>query len=423
MDEMATALIMFAQPHPVAAGGLVSIHDSGGERQLLIDLADRIGLPLAEVSPATEKRLAQLLDPGLVPVNPLDAWSKGGPDYHTVMERCFAELMKDGQAAFGAVVHDRAPLGRIYDDYIGYLEAGHEASGKPAFLVANRQGTGADPRVVATTRAGFPVLDGLRSFLVGARCLLAYRDFQQRRAVGAAEDLPQIANPEAARAWAARLAQGGVLDEYESGLLLNEFGVPVNPAIRVDDAGSLLEAAAKLGYPLVLKSAEPGLLHKTDEGGVRLNLQSPDELLEAYEEMSRRLGPAALLSRMITGPGVEMMLGVVRDEQFGPLVLIGFGGIHVETLRDVICALPPFGPATARRLVDRLRQRDLLDGHRGAPAADLDAFCGAASNLSVLADALDGVVDEIDINPVLVRPDGCLALDALIAGYSKAKGN
>ena len=419
MDELATALLMFAQPHPVAAGGLVAIHDSGGERQLLIDLADRAGVPLAEISPATENALEQLLDPGLPAVNPLDAWSKGGSEYHLVMEKCFAALMADEQAALGAVVHDRAPHGAIYEDYIGYLRAGHAASGKPAFLVANRQGTGADPLVQATTHEGFPVLDGLRSFLVGARCLLHYRDFQLRMDkhdtdVAIESDLAEL--KERAARWKNRLTQAANLDEFESGQLLADFGIPVNTSRCINDLESATTAAAELGYPVVLKSAQPGLLHKTDQGGVRLNLKNQDELHAAYAEMSRRLGPNALVSRMVSGPGIEMLLGVVHDDQFGPLVLAGFGGIHAETLKDVAYALPPFGIDTAHRMVDGLRLRSLLDGHRGAPAADLDSFHQTIAKLSLLAALLGEAIAEIDINPLLVQPDGCLALDALVVG-------
>jgi hypothetical protein len=196
----------------------------------------------------------------------------------------------------------------------------------------------------------------------------------------------------------------------------------VNPSIQVNDAATALAAASELGYPLALKSTQPGLLHKTEKGGVRLHLQDEGQLLEAYNEMSRRLGPSALVCRM-AGPGVEMLLGVVRDEQFGPLVLLGFGGILVESMRDVACALPPFTPATARRLVDGLRQRSLLDGHRGTPPVDIDSFCAAAASVSVLAARLGDVVAEIDINPVLVRADGCLALDALVAGRKPVDNN
>ncbi|HSG66754.1 MAG TPA: CoA-binding protein, partial [Gammaproteobacteria bacterium] len=114
LDQLATALFMFAQPHPVARGGLVTIHDSGGERQLLIDQAAAAQVPLAQLSAASTARLEELLDPGLPAVNPLDAWSTGGADYHVGMRQCFATLMADDDAAFGAVVHDRAPGGGIF---------------------------------------------------------------------------------------------------------------------------------------------------------------------------------------------------------------------------------------------------------------------------------------------------------------------
>ena len=107
-----------------------------------IRLAHDAGVPLARITPATTGRLESLLDPGLPPVNPLDAWSTGGPDYHVGMQQCFAALMADPNAALGAVVHDRISGGLIQDSYIDYLRAGHAASGKPAFLDANRQGTG-----------------------------------------------------------------------------------------------------------------------------------------------------------------------------------------------------------------------------------------------------------------------------------------
>jgi hypothetical protein len=110
-----------------------------------------------------------------------------------------------------------------------------------------------------------------------------------------------------------------------------------------------------------------------------------------------------------------MMLGLQRDPDFGPVVLIGFGGIHAEILKDAVFALPPFDAAEARRLIDRLRLRPLLDGARGAPAADIDALAEAAARFSALAVALGDVVEAIDVNPILVQPHGAIALDALVA--------
>ena len=304
MDELATALIMFAQPHPVAAGGLVTLHDSGGERQLLIDVADELDVPLADISAATTERLASLLDPGLPAVNPLDAWGAGGPQYHHVMEDCLAALMSDPDAALGAVVHDRAPLSGIYPEYFDYMRRGHEASGKPTYLVANRQGSGSDPAAVSVTREGFPVLDGLRSFLIGVKCLLAYRDFRLRSIE------KQIAAPaEVVSKWRTRLSGGVTLDEYESGCLLNDFGMAMNPAYLAEDEISVVKAANATGYPLVLKTAQAGILHKTDQAGVKLGIADEEALLASFRDISERLGSRVIVSPMVSARGVEMVLG------------------------------------------------------------------------------------------------------------------
>ena len=413
MDEFATALIMFAQPHAIAMGGLVAIHDSGGERQLIIDMADRIGVPLANISQATVDRLQDLLDPGLPPVNPLDAWSAGGPNADQVMEECFAALLSDPEAALGAVVHDRAPQGLIYREYVAYLQKAHEAAGKPVFLVSNRQGTGADPLVVSATRQGFPILDGLASFLTGVRCLLDYRDFRSRTAIEVAASPPAIPDK-----WRVRLAGGDALDEAESTALLSDFGLPMNAVHVVQDETAARAAAQVCGYPVVLKPAHAGNSHKTEDGGVKLGIESEQALTMAYREMSARLGARALVAPMIMEAGVEMMLGLIRDEQFGPLVMLGFGGVTVESIKDVAYALPPFDVQTARRLIDKLRLRSLLDGQRGQAPVALDAFCSAAARLSVMAMSLGDVIEEIDLNPVIVYSDGCTAVDALVVGYA-----
>jgi len=416
MDELATALMMFAQPHPIAPGGLVAIHDSGGERQLLIDLAGDMGVPLAEITPGTEARLEELLDPGLPPVNPLDAWGAGGPDADRTMEECLAALMSDPHAAMGAVVHDRAPLSGLYEEYFDYLRRGHEASGKPVFLVTNHQGSGSDPAVVRITREGFPVLDGLRPFLAGVRCLFNDRDYRSRSRA----ELPQ-ADSIAISIWRSRLASGETLEEHESGLLLNDFGFPVNPARLVDSEPAAIDAAAETAYPVVLKTAEAGILHKTDSSGVKLGIENEKQLKAAYADLSARLGPRAMVSPMLDLNGVEMVLGVVRDDQFGPLVMLGFGGINVEVIRDVAYALPPFDRATARRMLDSLQLRPLLDGLRDRPVVDVAAFCQAAERFSIMVAALGNEISEIDVNPVIVHPRGCIAVDALVVGHDPGR--
>ena len=164
-DELATAMIMFAQPHPLGNGGLVSLHDSGGVRQLTIDLAEGLGVELTELEPDTVKQLEQTLDPGLPAINPLDSWSTGGADFDQRAAGYLTPLMEDQGAALGAVIQDRIADSNICPEYIEYLRKAHAATGKPALLVAGRQGTGSDPLAIDSTRAGFPVLDGVTQLL------------------------------------------------------------------------------------------------------------------------------------------------------------------------------------------------------------------------------------------------------------------
>ena len=409
MDELATTLIMFAQPHAAGAGGLVSIHDSGGERQLLIDLAHDAAVPLTQLSPASTAKLESLLDPGLPAVNPLDAWSTGGPDYHQTMQQCFGTLMSDPQAAFGAVVHDRMPGGGIHAGYLDYLRAGHRASGKPAFLVANRQGTGADRLIVDATREGFPVLDGLESFLRGARHLLDHRDCRSR----APGSPPQIPETALAR-FRARLAEGRSLDENDALMLIKEAGLPANAGRVIDSEDAALAAARELGYPVVLKTAKRGIDHKSELQGIHLSLADAAAVSAAWRDLAKRIGPRVLVAPMIAAQGVEMLIGMVNDDQFGPVVLLGAGGVHVEALADVVYAVPPFSVAEAARLLQRLRIAPLLASGRYRRPLAIDEFCRVAERFSVLAAQIGDEISEIDLNPVIVHADGCAIVDALV---------
>ncbi len=410
IDEMAASLMLFAQPRPVGPGGLATIHDSGGERALILDLAEPLGVPFAELRPETIARLEAALDPGLPAVNPLDAWGTGA-DYWDDFTRCLSAMMQDPGTAVGAVVADRGPDGKIFPEYPHFARAAAAASGKPVMLVSNHQGSGFSPDAIAVTREGLPVLDGLGTFLKGVKHLFAYRDFQDRRATA---PLPNEVNQDTVKRWRERLSEGAPLSEAEGLRLLSDFGVPT---IACQEATSLEEAcvaAESIGYPVALKTAEPGIAHKTELGGVHLGLDDAKALAQAYQDLEARLGPRVLVAEMVSGPAVEMILGLVRDPAFGPIVVLGSGGIHAEVLEDVVFAMPPFGAETARRLVDRLRLRPLLDGPRGAPPADLDAFCRAAANFSMLAAHLGDRFESVDVNPVLVRPDGCVAVDATV---------
>lgn len=416
-DELATMLIMFAELHPVGAGGLVTLHDSGGERQLLVDLAHDAGVPLTELSEKTVRALEKVLDPELPAVNPLDAWSRGGPDAGKVMTQSLSLMMQDAGAALAGVIHDRAPDGKIYASYLSYMQRARAEAGKPVALVSARQGTGRDEAVIASTHAGFPVLDGMSQFLSGVHALFAYRDFLlQEPAKPVSPDRTVVDK------WQGRLRSGETFAEIDTLLLLEDFGISTSKPEAASNEAEVLDAASRVGFPLTLKTAKEGLLHKTDQGGVILGIRDADQLRQMYQFLKSRLGDNVIVAPMVA-TGVDMFLGLTRDPQFGPIVILGFGGVLAETIGDVQFALPPFDAAHARRCIDRMQLRPLLDGVRGNPAVDVDGFCETAARFSVLAHALRDVLSEVDVNPVIVNESGAIAVDALAIGRDRREAD
>jgi succinyl-CoA synthetase beta subunit len=193
--------------------------------------------------------------------------------------------------------------------------------------------------------------------------------------------------------------------------MLADYGIPVARTDAAEGLDAALASAGRMGYPVVLKTAAAS--HKTDLGGVKLGIEGPNALIAAFHEMSSRLGPSVTVQEMAQ-PGVEMALGIIRDPQFGPLVMVAAGGVLIEILGDRRLALPPIDEARAMRLIDRLAVRPLLHGVRGAPPADAYSLALAMSRLSVLACDLGDLIGAIDINPLIVGPNGCVAVDALV---------
>lgn len=412
VDELAAAMIVLQAAREIGPGGLTTTHDSGGERGLMVDLAQEAGVRFAALSPETVRRLEAALDPGLPAVNPLDHWGTGR-NHPADFETCFQALMADPDTALGALALDRAAGGEITPVTLEVAHRARAASGKPVFIVSNHQGSGSDPAVVVSTRAGVPVLDGVPAFL--RACRLA---FDRRDAAARPPMYPPPVPAAAVEPWRRRLSDGRMIGEAEALRLLADFGLTVTPCASAKDEAEAVEAAMRIGFPVALKTT--GIAHKSEVDGVRLGLADPAALRAAHRDLAARLGPRVVVARMVREAGVEMMLGLKRDPDFGPLVLIGFGGIHAEVLKDAAFALPPFDAAEARRLIDRLRLRPLLDGARGAPPADIDAVAAAAACFSVLAAALGDVVEAIDVNPILVLPRGAVAVDALVVGQRRS---
>jgi hypothetical protein len=192
--------------------------------------------------------------------------------------------------------------------------------------------------------------------------------------------------------------------------LLDRYGIPTASTVEVSNLEEALGAAQDIGYPVVLKTS--GRDHKSDDGGVVVGIADPAGLELAYIGMTARLGPTATVSRQVDG-GVEIGLGMVRDPQFGPVVVVSAGGTLIELLRDRVTSLAPLDRARAMRALGRLAVRELLDGHRGRAPADIGALCEVMARFSEMVVDQTGIAS-IDVNPVIVGPSSAVAVDALV---------
>jgi acyl-CoA synthetase (NDP forming) len=408
LDEMLDTMTLMAAGRRAGAGALASIHDSGGERAMIIDLAARARVPFAEISAITQDRLAAVLEPGLPPVNPLDAWGTGNASQDIYAE-CIRALLADDAVAALAFSVDLTTEDDPSTGYIETAQAVWPETDKPLAMLSNLASSVDRRDVLRLAESGIPVLEGTTTGLAAFRHLFAYRDARARSPVRA-----EPAGSSDARArWQSRLREGRPLGEAESLALLSEYGVPVTDSRLAASPEEALEAAEGIGWPVALKTAAAGVLHKSDAGGVALGVADREALRNAYDDLAARLGPLVLVQPMAP-PGVEMHLGIVHDEQFGPLVLVAAGGVLVELLADRGLALPPLDETRARTMIDRLQSRPLLDGVRGAPAADLDALTRAVVAISRLAMDLGDDLAAVDANPVICGSAGCVAVDGLV---------
>jgi acetate---CoA ligase (ADP-forming) len=258
--------------------------------------------------------------------------------------------------------------------------------------------------------------EGTENLLLAVRHAFAYRDF---RAMPPPSP-PLGPAPAVLERWRERLTRPEALDEADSLTLLADFGI-ANPGFEIAvSAAEAAAAAGRLGLPVALKTATPGIHHKSDVDGVRLGLATVESVTEAYEDVAGRLGPRAIVTPMAQ-PGIELALGLVHDRQFGPVMMIGAGGTLIELLADRQVALPPLDSPRAKRLIGRLRLRPLLAKHRNRPSADLDKLAAVVAGFSLLAANLGDLIAELDVNPLVVGAGGVLAVDALVLPRTAAK--
>ncbi|MFJ6949195.1 acetate--CoA ligase family protein [Streptomyces wuyuanensis] len=379
--------------------------DGGGHGVIAADAAEAAGLEVPELGEATRRELRSVLWEQSAVGNPVDLAGMGEQDPRSYAATVGALLAADEvdsvlmtgyfggyAAAGGGLGGGGATLaegeGRAAAEIVGHWQ------GRPKPLVVQSMYP-ASPSCRTLVDAGIPVFSSTED---ASRALAAMTPDRPEERTGVSP-LPPTAPP---------LRDPGY---HAVRGLLTAAGVPFPAAREITGEAELLAAAAEFEGPYVLKALH--VLHKSDAGGVALGLADRDALLAAYRDMRARLGaPSYSVEEMADlGDGVELIVGVDRDPRFGPVAMVGLGGVLTETLHDVAFSLAPVPAARAVRLLRSLRTAALLSGVRGRPAVDVDAAAAVIERITTVA-AAHPEIAELEVNPLLVRPDGALALDS-----------
>jgi len=404
----------FAKAPPPKAAGIAVLATSGGAGIIAADKAEAHGVPLPQPGEATRAVLEAHIPEFGSPRNPCDITAQVLTDPES-LTACARALLADDQYAAMLVpqVYAYAPSVRR----IPVLSALAAEAGKPVVYVwVNElwEGPGAREAEADANIALFRSMD--RCF----RTLAAWVAREERRSAG--PRIPARRAPPDAAAEAARLLQAepaGTLGERAAKSLLALYGVPVVEERLVHGADAAVAAAGALGWPVALKVESPDLPHKTEAGVIRLNIAPEAELRRAYDAV---LANAAKVAARVNGvlvqpmlpPGVEIMVGARVDPLFGPLLVVGSGGILVELVRDAAVALAPVSDAEAYAMLRRLKCFPLLNGFRGAAPVDLDRLADIICRIAEFAADQADRFKELDVNPLICAGGRIAAVDALI---------
>lgn len=404
IDEMAALLAVFSQGRQAPASGLASIHDSGGERELIADLAEAEGVEFAKLNAKTTARIQAVLEDGIHAQNPLDAWGTGAGAEQS-FEQATVAMLEDQNVGLGLYVLNWRDKYDLHQMHERALKAAFSQTSKPLLAVSNFALSRSDDMADRLGDAGIPVIGGLQNAVLAAKALLNKTPVPTRNLN--VDVLPQADKYRAAfngKDW---------ISEADGYAIFSAYGICV-PQHRVaknrDDA---IQFVQHLKQSVICKTAMPGVYHKTDVGGIVLNLENAAEVGAAYDELSARLGPNVLVAEMLP-KGSEWSLGAVTDPDFGPFVRIGPGGTLVELLPESALLMAPFSTAEAKAAILSLPASKLLQGYRGAPVQDLSALAEAAAALSRMAWDLRNCLSEIEINPIIVSETAATAADAVI---------
>ena len=409
LEALVEALKVLHVLGPLKGGRIGAMSTSGGDLTLF---ADALGpdLTMPALSENTARRLQETVHERIVAANPLDFQMFDWNDEDKKADT-FTAFLSDGfDVSLCLLDYAREDLcdpSSWGGAERGFIRAARETGAKAAVL-ATFSDTILESAAARLIEGGVAPLAGIDAGLAGIKAAVH---------IGAAWNRP-VCPPLLANAGHPPSSRATVLNEAESKERLSRIGVPVPPGRVVRGAGDAATAAEGLGYPVVVKAL--GVAHKTDVGGVRLDLGSAEEVAAAVTQMAG-LSSTFLVEKMVDGIVAELIIGVARDAQFGPFILVGGGGILVEMLKDTASLLLPASREQVKDALGRLQCAPLLNCFRGARPADLDAVVDAVMAIAAMVEADPSSIIELDINPLMVLAEGrgVIAADALIGLYDE----
>ncbi|MGW5419175.1 acetate--CoA ligase family protein [Streptomyces sp. NPDC003943] len=416
LDQLQDTAALLARARRPVADGVVVYSISGGTGAHFSDLATAAGLRLPTLSQARQDELHQWIPGYLSVANPVD--NGGHPVGDWRGRKIIDAILADPEVGV-LICPITGPFPPMSDKLAQDLVDAAEQTDKLVCVVwgspvgtedAYRRTLLGSSRV-ATFRTFGNCIGAVKAYLDHHRFTTGYRS--------PFDEAPRTPSPSLRKAQAL-MRPGHRLSEHAAKQLLRAYGIRVPREQLVTSAAAAVRAAGLVGYPVVMKASGPRLAHKTELGLVKVGLTSASQIRDAYKELTdiaryEGIDLDGILVCQMVGHGVEMVVGVSRDPLFGPTVTVGLGGVLVEVLNDAAVRVPPFGEREARDMLGELRGRALLDGVRGAPAADVDALVEVVLRVQRMALELDGDLEELDINPLMVLPrgQGAVALDAL----------
>ncbi len=421
LDDLLDTAAAFARTKSPRGDGIGIYAISGGTGAHMADMIAAAGLRIPSLTKETQRALHDGLIPEYLRVsNPVDC---GGPPVADARGRQILDLLVADPRVDLLVVPITGAVELFSEPFTRDLVDVAATTDTPIFVIWGAPPGTDDTYYFRLLDGGLPVFRTFGNCVKAVKAYLDYWDFAARYrspfADAPTEPLPAAAK---ARRILADAPPGTTLSEHTSKQVLKAYGVRSSRDVLCESAAQAVQAANSIGYPVVMKVSSPALTHKSDLGLVRVGVGSGREGRAVYDELmarARRAGgkkapiDGVLVCETVSG-GVETVVGVSHDPLFGPVVMVGLGGVFVEVLRDVTFRVPPFGRDEARRMLRELRGFPLLEGARGQKPADVDALVGVIMNVQRLAMDLAGDVRELDINPLIVRPRGAVALDALV---------